>query len=90
MIKYYIDNNRLPFNINYFREKEPMGTAGSLSLLKNKIDKTFFVTNCDILIEEDYSDILEYHISNKNDITIIAGLKHYPISYGTIKTEKKW
>ena len=63
-----------------------MGTAGSMSLLKGKISETFFVTNCDILIEQDYSEILEYHKVNKNEITIVAALKHFPISYGTIET----
>ena len=86
LIKYYIDSKKLRYNIAYFEEKEPLGTAGSLSLLNEEIDKTFFVTNCDILIDQDYSEILDYHRSNKNDITIIAALKHYSIPYGTIKT----
>lgn len=88
LIEYYINNQELPYNISYFKENKPMGTAGSLSLLKNKISSTFFVSNCDILIEQDYSEILEYHKNNNNEITIIAALKHYPIAYGTIETAK--
>lgn len=86
LIKYYIDSQKLPYQVSYFEEDKPMGTAGSLSLLKNKIQSTFFVSNCDILIEQDYSEILEYHKENKNEITIVAALKHYPIAYGTIET----
>lgn len=86
LIKFYIDNQNLPYDVSYFEEDKPMGTAGSLSLLKNKINTTFFVSNCDILIEQDYSEILEYHKLNKNEITIVAALKHYPIAYGTIET----
>jgi NDP-sugar pyrophosphorylase family protein len=63
-----------------------MGTAGSLSLLKNKINKTFFVSNCDIIIEQDYSEILNYHQENKNEITVVAALKNYPIPYGIIES----
>jgi NDP-sugar pyrophosphorylase family protein len=63
-----------------------MGTAGSLSMLKGKIKETFFVSNCDILIDQDYSEILEYHKENKNEITLVAALKHYPIPYGTVET----
>jgi dTDP-glucose pyrophosphorylase len=85
-IKYYIDSQQLPFDINFFIENKPMGTAGSLSLLKGKIKQTFFVSNCDILIEQDYSEILAYHRKNKNEITVVAALKHFPISYGTIET----
>ncbi len=86
LIKYYIDSLHLPLNIDFFIESLPMGTAGSLSLLKGKIKQTFFVSNCDILIEQDYSEILSYHRKNKNEITIVGALKHYPISYGTIET----
>ncbi len=86
LIEYYIDHLNLPYTINYFREDKPLGTAGSLHLLKGTIDSTFIVTNCDILIEQDYSEILDYHRENKNEITIVAALKHYPIPYGTIET----
>lgn len=88
LIEYYLKNQNLPYQLNYFQEEKPMGTAGSLSLLKDKIKETFFVSNCDILIEQDYSEILDYHKTNKNDITIVAALKHYPIPYGTIETTK--
>jgi len=86
LIKYYLDQQKLPYNLEYFIEEKPMGTAGSMSLLKGKISETFFVTNCDILIEQDYSEILEYHKVNKNEITVVAALKHFPIAYGTIET----
>jgi dTDP-glucose pyrophosphorylase len=86
LIEYYIRNQELPYNLHFFNEDKPMGTAGSLSLLKGKINETFFVSNCDILIDQDYSEILEYHHTNKNEITIVAALKHFPIAYGTIET----
>jgi NDP-sugar pyrophosphorylase family protein len=85
-MKFYIDNQKLPYSIEYLIENRPMGTAGSISLLKGKINQTFFVSNCDILIEQDYSEILQYHKENKNEITIVAALKHFPIAYGTIET----
>jgi dTDP-glucose pyrophosphorylase len=86
LIDFYLKSKNLPYSINYFKEEKPMGTAGSLSLLKGVINETFFVSNCDILIEQDYSEILDYHKANKNDITVIAALKHYAIPYGTIET----
>jgi dTDP-glucose pyrophosphorylase len=85
-IEYYLRQQNLPYNLNFFKEDKPMGTAGSLSLLKEKINSTFFVTNCDILIDQDYSEVLKYHRDNNNEITVVATLKHYPIAYGTIET----
>ena len=88
LIEYYLNNQNLPYSIEYFKEDRPMGTAGSLSLLNGKVNDTFFVSNCDIIIEQDYSEILDYHRKNKNEITIVAALKHYPIPYGTIESSE--
>jgi len=89
MIRYYIDSLKNPdYHIQYFQEDKPLGTAGSLHLLNNKIKSTFFVTNCDILIEQDYAEILEYHRANKNEITVVAAVKSIQIPYGTIQTKE--
>lgn len=87
MIRQYFETlNHSEYKINYFEEEKPLGTAGSLYLLKDKIHKTFFISNCDIIIDEDYSEIYRYHKENKNELTIVAALKHIPIPYGTIET----
>ncbi len=90
MIRYYFKNlNNPDYQIQYIQEDKPKGTAGSLSLLKGKIHTPFFVSNCDILINQDYSEILNYHRTNGNDITVVAALKHIPVAYGTIETGDK-
>jgi dTDP-glucose pyrophosphorylase len=76
------------YRVSYFQEDKPLGTAGSLHLLKGKINTTFFVTNCDIIIEQDYTDIYKYHKENNNEITVVAAIKQYPIPYGTITTKE--
>jgi dTDP-glucose pyrophosphorylase len=86
LIKYYLNEQDLPYQVSYFKEDKPLGTAGSLSLLKDKIHTTFFVSNCDILVNQDYAEVLKYHQENKHDITIIAALKSYEIAYGTLNT----
>lgn len=88
LIEFYLKKQNLPYRLEFFRERKPLGTAGSLSLLKGIINETVFVSNCDILIDQDYSEIVDYHRSNHNEITIVAALKHFPIEYGIIKTAK--
>lgn len=89
LIKYFINNLNLPVKLSFFEEDKPLGTAGSLSLIKNQLINTFFVSNCDIIIDQDYSEILGYHYDNKNDITIVASLKHIKFPYGIIETGEK-
>ncbi len=86
-IRRYFDNLDKPqYHVDYFQEDKPLGTAGSLHLLKDRISSTFFVSNCDIIIDEDYSEILDFHRQNKNEITVVAALKNYSIPYGTLET----
>lgn len=87
MIKYYFNTlNHPEYKIQYFQENKPLGTAGSMFLIKEKIKSTFFVSNCDIIIEQDLTEIYNYHKKSKNIITIVSVLKHYDIPYGTIET----
>lgn len=88
-IEYYFNSfNHPEFTIEYFKEEKPLGTAGSLYLLRGKITETFFVSNCDIIIDQDYSEIYRFHKENKNEITLVAALKSYKIPYGTVETEE--
>lgn len=86
LIEYYLRERRLEVEWECFRETVPMGTAGSLSLLKDKISTTFFINNCDILIEQDYSEMLTYHRESRNEITMVAALKSYTIPYGIVES----
>lgn len=85
MIKAYFDELEKDYEISYVEEEKFLGTGGSLYLLKHKINETFFVSNCDVLVEANYIDILNYHKYNKNKITMVTSLKDYQIPYGVIK-----
>lgn len=89
MIEFYFsqmgETNK--FDLTFVKEEEPLGTAGSLRLMKSQLTSTFFVSNCDILIDEDYREIYDFHKANKNDLTVVAALHHYQIPYGTLDTK---
>ena len=86
LIEYYFANLDKKHNITFLKEDKPLGTIGSVSLLKGKIDKPFFVSNCDIIVDQDYRDVFDYHVNNKNDITIVTAIKSFHIPYGVIET----
>ena len=86
MMRYYLDQLEHHYNIEFFEETKPLGTIGSVSLLKGKITTPFFVSNCDIIIDQDYRDVYEYHLNNRNDLTIVTAVKSIKIPYGVIET----
>jgi NDP-sugar pyrophosphorylase family protein len=88
-IKYYLDHlNCSDYQITYLEEPSYLGTIGGLHLLKEKVDKTFFLSNCDTLINQEYNEVLDYHHVNKNIITIVAAIKNFSIPYGILNTKE--
>jgi dTDP-glucose pyrophosphorylase len=85
MIKAYFNEINKGYQVGYVDEDRPLGTGGGLSLLKGKINSTFILTNCDILIEEDYEKIYNYHKNERNLITMVCSLKNVKIPYGVIE-----
>jgi len=76
------------YKIKFVNEKKPLGTAGGLFNIKNKLKKDFFLTNCDTIIKSDYNEIFNHHIKNNNDITIVVVEKKIIIPYGFFKKKK--
>lgn len=86
MMKYYLSQLDHQYDIEFFMEDKPLGTIGSVSLLKGKITTPFFVSNCDSINEQDYRDVWDYHVDNHNDMTIVTMVKSIKIPYGVIET----
>ena len=84
LIKAYVQDLNPAYEVNYVEEEKFLGTAGSLYLVKDRINEPFFVSNCDILLDVDYSKVMEFHKENKNAITLITSLKNYTIPYGVV------
>lgn len=87
MIKAYFEEEQSEYSLQYIREDKPLGTAGSLKYLEGKINSPFFVSNCDIIIKDDYSKIYDFHKKEDYLITIVAAIQQYTIPYGICEIE---
>ncbi len=74
--------------INFIDEKEFLGTGGGLYFIKDIINSTIFLTNCDVLIDYDYSKILEHHRKSNNIATVICVEKNENLLYGVLELDK--
>ncbi len=83
MIKSYF-SEITDYEITYVEEDKPLGTAGSLHLIKTQFNCPIFVTNCDILIHADYEDLYRYHRESGNELTVVSALKNIVVPYGVI------
>jgi len=85
MIKMYFSENPNGYQIDYIQEKEFLGTAGALFLAREKLQKTFILSNCDVVTDADFDNFLNYHQENKNHATVFAVVRHMKIPYGVMK-----
>lgn len=90
MIKAYF-GDRCPkgAQLQFVEEEKFLGTGGGLSLLKGSVDSSFFLTNCDVLIDADYADIYNFHKKYSNLITVVCALKHVTIPYGVFHMSRE-
>lgn len=89
MIKSYFAEQETPYAINWVEEEKPLGTGGGLGLLKGQVDGSFFLTNCDVLIEADYASILRHHQKEGNAVTMVCATKQFVIPYGVIELSEE-
>jgi len=90
IINYFGDGKKFGVNIEYSKEKFFLGTAGPLSLLKNKrILNNIIIINGDIYADIDFGKILNYHEKNNNDLTLSATRQQYKFPFGIINQNTK-
>lgn len=87
LLKAYFNESDQHYNVTWYDEDQPLGTGGGLYLLKGRMDRTFFFTNCDILLRSDYASMLKFHQVGGNVITMIGAYKSLTIPYGVVDIE---
>lgn len=88
LIKAFFQDEASPYQVAFIDEFEFQGTGGGLSLLEEKINGTFFMTNCDILVDCDFSDLLNYHRENKHILTMVGAEMSMTVPYGTVISDE--
>ncbi len=85
VIKDYFGNgSKFGVNIDYVTEEKRMGTAGALSLLKEKPEEPFFVMNGDLLTNVNFESIHEFYSSNNADALMCVREYESQVPYGVI------
>jgi len=73
--------------VDIIKEKNPLGTAGCLYFLKNKLNFPLIVMNGDIITNLNYEEMLNAHNKNKSDITVALLTHKINIPFAVLETE---
>jgi NDP-mannose synthase len=88
LIEAYFKNGFRNFRgleLNYYRESQPLGTAGSLAMIPG-LDQTFLAMNGDILTTIDYRKLVEHHLQSQAALTVAMHQKEIKIDLGVLET----
>ena len=81
---YFGDGTALEMDVDYSVEEQPMGTAGSVRLARERLDETFLVISGDALCDVDLTELVAAHREKGAAVTI--GLKSVdnPLEFGIV------
>lgn len=88
MIKAYLSDLQKDYKVDFVQESKFLGTAGGLKLIKGMVHSTFFLSNCDILVNADLECIYKTHKARGNKITFVCSMKDIVIPYGVVETDE--
>ena len=71
--------------LEYYRETQPLGTAGSLAMIPG-LDETFLVMNGDVLTTLDYQALVDFHKRSEATLTVAMHRKEVRIDLGVLET----
>lgn len=84
MEAYFGDGSRWGVKIRYFREDEPLSTAGALGLIDG-LEENFLVINGDTLTTLDYRELFQRHLKHGGMATIGVHTREVKIDFGVIQ-----
>ena len=81
---YFKDGKEFGVNLSYIKEEYPLGTAGALFLLKDKLDEDFLLLNGDTIFDVDFDKFMAFHKSRGALASIITHPNSHPYDSGII------
>ena len=85
---YFKNGKKFGINISYINEKNPLGTAGALSLINKKfLKESVIITNGDLITNIKFDELLRFHNFHKPLMTVVVKPRDTKHSYGVIDLE---
>lgn len=84
IINYFGDGSKFGVSIEYFIEEEPLGNAGALFRIKDKLSETFLLLNADSIFDVDFNRFIAYHKQKGGLVTLFAHPNSHPYDSGLL------
>ena len=88
IVQYFGDGSKYGVRIEYYLEKEPLGNAGALFRMKEKLTEDFLLLNADAMFDVDFNRFVEFHKSHGGLVTLFTHPNSHPYDSGLIIADK--
>ena len=75
--------------IEYYFEEEPLGNAGALFRIKNRLTEDFLLLNGDVMFDVDFNRFVEFHKSHGGIATLFTHPNSHPYDSGLIIADEQ-
>ena len=89
IIDYFGDGSKFGVNIEYYNEIEPLGNAGALFKIKDKLTEDFLLINADAIFDIDFNRLVNYHKEKGGLVTLFTHPNSHPYDSGLIIADKE-
>lgn len=84
IIEYFGDGRKFGVSIEYFVEEKPLGNAGALFKLRDRLTKPFLLLNADAVFDIDFNRFVEFHKKKGGLVTLFTHPNSHPFDSGVI------
>lgn len=89
IMQHFGDGRKYGGQIEYFVEKEPLGNAGALFRIKDKLTEDFLLLNADAMFNVDFNRFVKFHKAHNGLVTLFTHPNNHPYDSGLIVANKE-
>ena len=76
-------------HIEYYFEEQPLGNAGALFKIRDKLDSDFLLLNADAVFDVDFNRFVEFHKQHGGLVTLFTHPNSHPYDSGVLIADEK-
>ncbi|MEG0897669.1 MAG: nucleotidyltransferase family protein, partial [Ruthenibacterium sp.] len=84
IMDYFGNGSKFGVDIEYYFEQEPLGNAGALFKIKDKLTDDFLLLNADAMFDVDFTRFVAYHEAKSGVATLFTHPNSHPYDSGLI------
>ena len=88
IMNHFGDGSKFGVRLDYFVESEPLGNAGALFRLRDKLGDDFLLVNADVMFDVNLSRFVDFHARKHALVTLFTHPNDHPFDSGLVVADE--